>query len=52
MTTTSPKQQSADCHARRAGFSLSKIHKLKKIDLWFLVQVKAIVDFEEAFCAA
>ena len=34
-------------HALRAGFTLSAIHNLTKIDRWFLVQIKEIVDFEE-----
>ncbi len=34
-------------HALRAGFTLSDIHALTKIDRWFLVQIKEIVDFEE-----
>jgi carbamoyl-phosphate synthase large subunit len=34
-------------HARRAGFSNEEIFNLTKIDPWFLVQIKEIVDFEE-----
>ena len=36
-----------DRHALRAGFTLSMIYRLTKIDRWFLVQIKEIVDFEE-----
>ena len=34
-------------HALRAGFSVEDIFHLTKIDRWFLVQMKEIVDFEE-----
>jgi carbamoyl-phosphate synthase large subunit len=34
-------------HALRAGFSIDEIFNLTKIDRWFLVQIKQIVDFEE-----
>jgi carbamoyl-phosphate synthase large subunit len=34
-------------HALRAGFSIDEIFQLTKIDRWFLVQIKEIVDFEE-----
>src|SRR5436190_3022757 len=34
-------------HALRAGFSIDEIFGLTKIDRWFLVQIKEIVDFEE-----
>jgi carbamoyl-phosphate synthase large subunit len=33
-------------HALRAGFTLSEIHNPTKIDRWFLVQIKELVDFE------
>jgi len=39
-------------HALRASFTLSEIHNLTKIDLWFLVQIKEIVDFEEELAGA
>src|SRR5690606_38303488 len=39
-------------HAMRAGFSLDKIHQLTKIDIWFLSQMKEIVDMEEEIAAA
>jgi len=29
------------------GFSIGEIFNLTKIDRWFLVQIKEIVDFEE-----
>ena len=35
-------------HAVRARFTIEKIFNLTKIDRWFLVQIKEIVDFEEA----
>jgi carbamoyl-phosphate synthase large subunit len=34
-------------HALRAGFIIDEIFNLTKIDRWFLVQIKEIVDFEE-----
>src|SRR3982751_3676744 len=34
-------------HAFRAGLSIEEIFGLTKIDRWFLVQIKEIVDFEE-----
>src|SRR6201993_4707908 len=34
-------------HAFRAGLPLDEIFQLTKIDKWFLVQIKEIVDFEE-----
>ena len=39
-------------HALRAGFSIEEIFDLTKIDRWFLVQVKEIVDFEEKLASA
>jgi carbamoyl-phosphate synthase large subunit len=39
-------------HALRAGFTLSKIYRLTKIDRWFLAQIKEIVDFEEELAGA
>jgi len=47
MTTTSPRPKSVERHALRAGFTLKEIFNLTKIDRWFLVQIKEIVDFEE-----
>ncbi|MEN9573833.1 MAG: carbamoylphosphate synthase, large subunit [Verrucomicrobiota bacterium] len=35
------------CQALRAGFTIEEIFNLTKIDRWFLVQIKEIVDFEE-----
>ena len=35
-----------------AGFTVEEIFKLTKIDRWFLVQIKEIVDFEEALAAS
>jgi hypothetical protein len=31
----------------RVGFTVEEIFNLTKIDRWFLVQIKEIVDFEE-----
>ena len=39
-------------HALRAGFTIEEIFDLTKIDRWFLVQIKEIVDFEEALAEA
>lgn len=33
--------------ALRAGLTIEEIFNLTKIDKWFLVQIKEIVDFEE-----
>jgi len=34
-------------HAIRAGFTLDEIHRLSKIDPWFLQQIKEIVEMED-----
>jgi carbamoyl-phosphate synthase large subunit len=39
-------------HALRAGFTIDEIFSLTKIDRWFLVQIKEIVDFEEELATA
>jgi carbamoyl-phosphate synthase large subunit len=39
-------------HALRAGFTIEEIFGLTKIDRWFLVQIKEIVDFEEELATA
>jgi carbamoyl-phosphate synthase large subunit len=39
-------------HALRAGFTIDEIFNLTKIDRWFLVQIKEIVDFEEELAGA
>ncbi len=39
-------------HALRAGFGIEEIYGLTKIDRWFLVQIKEIVDFEEELAGA
>jgi len=39
-------------HALRAGFTIEEIYNLTKIDRWFLVQIKEIVDFEEELAVA
>ena len=39
-------------HALRAGFSSEEIFNLTKIDRWFLVQTKEIVNFEEVVAGA
>ncbi len=38
-------------HALRAGFTIEEIFNLTKIDRWFLVQIKEIVDFEGELAA-
>jgi len=38
-------------HALRAGFDVEQIFALTKIDRWFLIQIKDIVDFEEQLAA-
>jgi carbamoyl-phosphate synthase large subunit len=44
---TSQRLKNTERHALRAGFSVDEIFNLTKIDRWFLVQIKEIVDFEE-----
>ncbi|MBE0543547.1 MAG: carbamoyl-phosphate synthase large subunit [Verrucomicrobia bacterium] len=39
-------------HALRADFTIEEIFNLTKIDRWFLVQIKEIVDFEEELAGA
>ena len=39
-------------HALRAGFTIEEIFEFTKIDRWFLVQTKEIVDFEEELAGA
>src|SRR6266404_3034017 len=39
-------------HALRAGITIEEIFNLTKIDRWFLVQIKEIVDFEEELAGA
>jgi carbamoyl-phosphate synthase large subunit len=39
-------------HALRASFTIEEIFNLTKIDRWFLVQIKEIVDFEEELAGA
>src|SRR6059058_2451114 len=39
-------------HALRAGFSVEEIFGLTKIDPWFLVQIKELVDFEEELASS
>ena len=34
-------------HALRAGFTIKEVFNLTKIDRWFLVQIKKVVNFEE-----
>ena len=38
--------------ALRAGLTIEEIFNLTKIDRWFLVQIKRIVDFEEELAGA
>jgi len=47
MNTLSP-----ECHALRAGFTIEVIINLTKIDRWFPVQIKEIVDSEEELAGA
>jgi carbamoyl-phosphate synthase large subunit len=51
MTMPSPRPESADRHALRAGFTLEETFDLTKTDRWFLTQMKEIVDFEEELAA-
>ena len=39
-------------HALRGGFTVEDVFNLTKIDRWFLVQLKELVDFEEELAAA
>ena len=39
-------------HTLRTGFTIKEIFNLTKIDRWFLVQIKEIVDFEEELTGA
>ena len=39
-------------HTLRTGFTIKEIFNLTKIDRWFLVQIKEIVDFEEELAGA
>jgi len=39
-------------HGLRAGFTLEEIHKLTRIDPWFLQQIQEIVEMEEELVQA
>jgi carbamoyl-phosphate synthase large subunit len=39
-------------HVFRAGFGLDAIHRLTKIDPWFLRNIREIVDMQEQLAAA
>ncbi len=39
-------------NALRAGFPIEEIFNLTRIDRWFLVQIKEIVDFEDELAGA
>jgi hypothetical protein len=52
MTTTNQKRKSADRHTLRVGFTVDEIFNLTKIDRWFLVRIKEIVDFEDELAGA
>ena len=52
MRMTNQKPKSTERRARRAGFTIDEIFNLTKIDRWFLVQIKEIVDFEEELAGA
>ena len=47
MTKTSPRPESAERHALRAGLTIEEVFNLTKINRWFLVQIRELVDFEE-----
>jgi len=51
---TKPKHASAESRFRGCNtrFSVEEIFQLTKIDRWFLVQIKEIVDFEEELAGA
>jgi carbamoyl-phosphate synthase large subunit len=50
-TIKSQRLPNGSRHALRAGFTVDEIFNLTKIDRWFLVQIKEIVDFEEELAA-
>ena len=52
MRTTNQKPKNANRHVLRAGFTVDELFNLTKIDRWFLVQIKEIVDFEEELATA
>jgi len=39
-------------HAFRAGFTVAEVHRLTRIDPWFLQQIKEIVELEEELVKA
>ncbi|HKI69222.1 MAG TPA: hypothetical protein VKA67_06515 [Verrucomicrobiae bacterium] len=40
------------CHALPAGFTIEEMFNLTKIDRWFLMHIKEIVDFEDELASA
>jgi carbamoyl-phosphate synthase large subunit len=52
MWATAVKSIAEHRPALRAGFTIEEIFNLTKIDRWFLVQIKEIVDFEEELAGA
>jgi len=46
------RSQTVIRHALRADFSIEEIFNLTKIDRWFWVQIKEVVDFEEELAGA
>ena len=46
LTTTRPDRLLVAAQAMRAGLTLEDIHGATKYDMWFLRQIKAIVDME------
>ena len=52
LSDTAVKSIAEHRHALRAGFTIEEIFNLTKIDRWFLVQIKEIVDFEEELATA
>ena len=54
MTTKNQKPEGDTRHPDQigTGFTIEEIFNLTKIDRWFLVQIKEIVDFEEELAGA
>ena len=48
LTFPGPKRLFYVSDALRAGWNLEKIHKLTKIDYWFLDQIEEIINFEKS----
>ena len=52
MAKVKSNQRSDNHSALRADFTIEEISNLTKIDRWFLMQIKEIVDFEEELARA